>query len=663
MPDAQHTKRSLPTLATFPLQMRQAPRWLLWKGNKVPHYANGRPRGSYGGGLDTPEDLAHLVDAKTAYNKLKTTTGYTGLGFALGEGWYGFDLDHVIDPASRLILPWAENLLTFCVVAGMYAELSPSRTGLHMIGWWHECNFRNGRQTEHVEAYHSGRYFTMTGDACMSGARPRKVVVQPLPALALLPALRATGAPPTLALVPSAPQPPQNGSGDAQAGGVGTGWLAARADALEALAALSADCSREQWRNVGMALHHASRGHPEGLAIWEAWSAAAAGAVNDAGEPRYVPGHCAKNWASFGKSDAAPLTLGTLLHMAQEARRAREQGEVPAEVAKPRQLAGGMADSFSMSELFAADLPATRWLAADLIAPGLTLLAAPPKAGKSYLALQMAQCVAAGKPFLDRETNASPVCYFDLEQWPTLIKPRALAIAKGHAIPAGIPLRFRMSMGVSEAAVAQMTEEIDRGVKLIVVDLFARVRDELAEDAKKNAYARDYAAISKLADFSLGHPDVAIVVIHHANKGRHDEWQAKISGSYGLTGGSHANVYLSRPDLRGMGDEDRDHAMDYRVLHAQGKLVEEQEFVIEKMPAGGGWRCSKVRPWEISTTLLQARLLVALAPRYPAYTSAKELAELVGRPFTAVRQLLVRMAQGGKVDSEGQGGSGYRVRR
>ena len=81
------------------------------------------------------------------------------------------------------------------------------------------------------------------------------------------------------------------------------------------------------------------------------------------------------------------------------------------------------------------------------------------------------------------------------------------------------------------------------------------------------------------------------------------------------------------------------------------------------MAVGGGWQCSAMRAWEISTTLLQARLMLALEPRWPAYTSARELAEIVGRPFTAVRQLLGRMAQGKKIESEGQGGAGYRVRR
>ena len=47
--------------------------------------------------------------------------------------------------------------------------------------------------------------------------------------------------------------------------------------------------------------------------------------------------------------------------------------------------------------------------------PGLTILAGKPKAGKSWLALQLAQSVARGTPFLGRDTIRGRVLYFILE--------------------------------------------------------------------------------------------------------------------------------------------------------------------------------------------------------------------------------------------------------
>jgi hypothetical protein len=318
--------------------------------------------------------------------------------------------------------------------------------------------------------------------------------------------------------------------------------------------------------------------------------------------------------------------------------------------------------SFMLGELLTMNVPAIEWFVDGLIAPGLTLLAAPPKQGKSYLALQMLMCVAAGKPFLGRATRPVKVCYFDLEEWHALLLKRVAPIRRAHDIPNDVPMRIRLETGVGDAAVDDIAQAILGGARLVVVDLLARIRDEMGEDARKNAYARDYSVIARLADFALANPGVAIVVVHHANKGAHDDWQAKISGSFGLTGATHANLYLARPDLRGLDEEDRGDAMRYRVLHAVGKLVEDQELTLEMMPEGGGWQVSDLKPWEISTTRKQKALLLQMHTRPGEWWTAKALAEVVGWGHGKTRQLLMRMAARNVIESDGQGGGGYRTR-
>jgi len=676
MAEASPLKHDFLKPATFPRQLRDAKRWLLWKREpriegepvtKIPYWAN--PDGVHirrEGTMDGVLDTARLVDYSAAVAVFKADPKFfTGLGFALGKGWWGVDYDHVRNAATGGLPDWVDRELQEGMPGGMYAEVSPSEEGLHVIGRWPEPWFKNAERKKpeeqggHVEAWYENHFLTMTGNIIHTlGVRPDGL---PPPVLGVRPdALSPITARPALRLVPAdGHQTAQIDAGAAQPGKVTSTWLADRQTILECLADLDPDCPRKPWLDAGMAIHYAMKGHPEGLVLWEEWSAKAAP------KPCYVPGHCAYAWSRFKPDVKKPITLATLIEMAKEARALRAPAPAPevVTVKTTRMLPGNLPERFSRSELKRMKIPATRWLVDKLIAPGLTLLAAPPKAGKSYLALQMALCVAAGKPFLDRETNASKVVYFDLEQWHALMLERDDRISAAHAIPDEVPLDYGLTMPTGEGAITAMTEEINRGALLIVVDIFARIRDELNEDAKKNAYARDYAVIAQIADFALRYPEVAIIVIHHANKGKHDEWQAKISGSYGLTGASHANLYLSRPDLRGMDEDDKDHAKNYRVLHAQGKLVQEQELVIEMMAGGGGWQCARVKPWEISATLLQTKVLLLLEPRYPAYTTGKVIAELLGRTHTSVHKLLVRMGHAGKIESEGQGGAGYRVRR
>lgn len=70
------------------------------------------------------------------------------------------------------------------------------------------------------------------------------------------------------------------------------------------------DYSYTAWTQVGMALHHASAGAPEALALWENWSAAGTG---------FEVGACAAKWVSFDKGgEGARLGEGSLRLWASE---------------------------------------------------------------------------------------------------------------------------------------------------------------------------------------------------------------------------------------------------------------------------------------------------------------------------------------------------------
>lgn len=67
-----------------------------------------------------------------------------------------------------------------------------------------------------------------------------------------------------------------------------------------------AQCSYEEWLNVGLALHQ--EGYP--MFIWEEWSA-------DDGE-RFHEGECAAKWESFGRYTGKLVTGATIIQMAKE---------------------------------------------------------------------------------------------------------------------------------------------------------------------------------------------------------------------------------------------------------------------------------------------------------------------------------------------------------
>lgn len=252
------------TMNTIPQEMREAKRWLLWKSlpngdkkpRKVPFYVNGAARS---GVLDTPDDQARLGGYDEACAALASGQ-YAGLGFAIGPDvdgycWQGVDLDdNAIHPEHELLLS---------VLPGGYLESSPSGKGVHVVGRGDHFPPLGSNSTG-IEAYASGRFFTVTGEVlregplcCLSG-----FVEQHLRPLHSRPA-------PTLA-----PPPVEDVS-----------WPTL-IEIKEALAVIPAD-DHSVWVAMGQALCKLGE---EGWRLWSQWSAKS---------PKYEETEAARRWASF----------------------------------------------------------------------------------------------------------------------------------------------------------------------------------------------------------------------------------------------------------------------------------------------------------------------------------------------------------------------------
>lgn len=87
----------------------------------------------------------------------------------------------------------------------------------------------------------------------------------------------------------------------------GDGEVVKIAEVVSALRCLDPDADYGDWLNIGFALHHASGGGREGLALWDDWSA---------GGGKHKEGECEYRWSTFGRTTRRPVTVGTLFRMA-----------------------------------------------------------------------------------------------------------------------------------------------------------------------------------------------------------------------------------------------------------------------------------------------------------------------------------------------------------
>ena len=603
-------------------QLLREPSWLLHK-NKKPYYANGKPRS---GTLDSPEDLAKLVTYPEAVAALAKGK-FSGLGFAIHPGYNFVDLDKVRDEVSGLATKgWVADVVNAAIELGAFVEVSRSGTGFHIIGLGDVVTHKGAN----IEVYSKGRYMAVGCEIIATGDDPLPDLG---PILAML----------NPRMAPSTPKPDKPGL-RLVAGRTALLWPDEKRKLPELLAKLDPDMTYPEWVRVGMAIHNASGGAEDGLLAWDTWSMAG---------DKHREGYCAKLWAGF-KPDGG-VTMGTLVHMAQQS---TEPVSSPV-IAPP----STRRKEFTDDELMDVEHPPIPWMVDELICPGLTLLAAPPKMGKSYFVLQMALCVGSGKPFLGRQTRQVPVSYFDLEEWEEMLQARRKHIGAANGISRS-KVRYAMELtGDTVGVMEDVQRHIDEGSKLIIIDLLARVRNELNEDSKKNVYARDYEVLRKFADFVLQrNQDVAIVMVHHTNKGtNHEGWQSKISGSQGLAGASHTNMLLDNIDLRGLDDEARKNALRYRRFHVAGKAVEPDEIMLEMMPNGGGWQISGKTAEEVKTTGKHAHILQILREADGAWVTAKDIHEQVDGTLDSVKKMLMRMAKKGEIESGGSGGPGYRA--
>lgn len=156
----------------LPLEMLGAPRWLRWalvqrrtSLTKVPLTVRGH--------------AASSTDSRmwSTYAEASASQIGDGLGFVLGGGFAGLDLDHCI--VDDQLTPGAAAIVA--AHPGAYIERSPSGDGLHILGRAEPGpGFRSIVAGQAVEWYSTARFFTVTGDVWQHGALPPLVTLSDL---------------------------------------------------------------------------------------------------------------------------------------------------------------------------------------------------------------------------------------------------------------------------------------------------------------------------------------------------------------------------------------------------------------------------------------------------------------------------------------------------
>lgn len=191
---------------------------------------------------------------------------------------------------------------------------------------------------------------------------------------------------------------------------------------------------------------------------------------------------------------------------------------------------------FTAEELQAADPQPPQFIIDQILPAGFVILAAPPKIGKSWLCLSIADAVAEGQPFWGFQTKNGSVLYLALEDSGYRLNSRLKAI--GSRMPPNLHLAIRGAETIGGGLIDQLSGWVDANpdARLIVIDTLGRVKS--AGKPGMNAYESDTALYAPLQQFAVKR-GLCVLGVSHFSKAKGlaiDDPYERITGSMGAFG-------------------------------------------------------------------------------------------------------------------------------
>lgn len=274
----------VPQFENIPQAMKDESRWVCWmisvrngKPTKLPI----DPKTGQAASSTNPATWSDFESAVSRYQ----SDGLAGIGFCLGDGWLGVDLDDSVD-ADGTFSPLAEFVIDRLA---SYAELSPSGSGVHVVirATLPHANVAHDRG---IEVYADRRYLTVSGhhiEHTPMTVEARQSEVEELVA----------------SVFPQA----KSRTGSAHAVHAATTSNSDHDTALAALDALSQSRADGygSWLGVGMALNAVDSSDTM-LSAWRDWSRQS---------DKFTDDCCDEKWQTF---HGGGLSLGSLIHWARQ---------------------------------------------------------------------------------------------------------------------------------------------------------------------------------------------------------------------------------------------------------------------------------------------------------------------------------------------------------
>src|SRR3954452_1641124 len=282
----------------------------------------------------------------------------------------------------------------------------------------------------------------------------------------------------------------------------------------------------------------------------------------------------------------------------------------------------------SAVELEAAHFDPVKFVVQGILPVGLAILSAPPKIGKTWMDMSMADAVASGDAFGGcKPVHKGDVLLLDLEGNRRRAQLRFKKLRQDGKAPAGLDVANewpRMDQGGLD--LIRQWAKARKNPRLVIIDIWVKLRPTRPKNA--DPYQFDYDCAKQLQELAheLG---VALLVVHHNRKAQDSDWLNELSGSQGLAGGADTIIVIRRE--RGSADA---------VLYVTGRDLEAQKLALKFDKDSCRWTIiGDAAEHRMSET---RRVIFDLLERQGAM-SPKEVAEELGIKRDLAKQTLGRM--------------------
>jgi len=306
---------------------------------------------------------------------------------------------------------------------------------------------------------------------------------------------------------------------------------------------------------------------------------AAYAVLNHGGDYRKAAQHLAQ--AGYGAVDPTPVFGDT-------GRPGKATGD-GAKEGKPG--SGSDAEFWTHDDLLNAKFSAVRWIVHEFIADeSVTILGGVQKAGKSWLALQIAQCVASGQDLFGRAVEPGEVIYLALEDGARRLQDRLSKQQSAH----GLPIIWYTKFPKLDSAEGWplLCEVAARRPKLLIIDTLAAAKSGKTDESDSGPMADMFNAMRELAQKN----QIGILVVHHHGKTVSGDPAHDLRGSSAI--GAAADVLLGlyrvrrkadgeTPTEKGDHDPEQEGDIDF-YLKARGRDIEDACLSM-RFGAGDDW--------------------------------------------------------------------------